>query len=69
MAPLSLMLLPRLNLKPDDIEGCHYCIDLWNGCFDCDADARLFTTLVSVGGLDPARPVVTGQGWPPVKTC
>ena len=42
MAPLSLMLLPRLNLKPDDIEGCHYCIDLWNGCFDCDVDARLF---------------------------
>ena len=28
-----------------------------------------FTTLVSVGGLDPARPVVAGQGWPPVKTC
>ena len=65
MAPLSLMLLPRLNLKPDDIEGCHYCIDLWNGCFDCDVDARLFYHSCVCWG---SRPSAACCGWAGLAT-
>ena len=64
-APLAslMLLLPGLNLRPDDIEGCH-CIDLCGMAVLAGTWMHgFFTTPVSVGGLDPRPVVAAGQYW------